>query len=65
MAKAPRVLYVRAMKDKNDVSYILAATDIKDLQINVGEKEKVGVYELASTLEVKGVLQTTEVTADQ
>lgn len=64
MAKIPSILYVRAMKDSAGKNYLVAADDIKGLGIGIGDKDKVGVYRLASTLEVRGVIETTETVAD-
>lgn len=62
--KLPTLLYVRSMKDAAGKTFLLAAYDIKALGIAIGETEKIGVFQLTSNLEVKALLETTEVAAD-
>jgi hypothetical protein len=64
MAKLPKVLYVRSVKDGNGKDYFIAGDDINELDIAVGDKDKVGVYTLTSTLEARGIIQTAEVSSE-
>lgn len=62
--KLPKVIYVRTLTDSSGKENFFAADDIALLNFAVGETGKVGVYTMASTLEVRGVIQSTEVAPD-
>lgn len=62
--KLPKVIYVRILTDTSGKESFFAADDIAFLNFAVGETGKVGVYTMTSNLEVKGVIQSTEVAPD-
>jgi hypothetical protein len=61
MAKIPQLLYTRSIKNAAGDNVLETVKDLKDFKLKVDDKDKVGVYELKSMLEVKGVMETTEI----
>jgi len=55
--KLPKTIYVKVVKE-NDAEYFVADNSVSNLVLEVGDKIKVGVYELVETLQAEAILET-------
>ena len=59
MKKLPKKLFVKIMEDQ-DAEYFVADTR-PELMAEVGEKVRVGVYQMVESIEVAGVVTTRKI----
>jgi len=55
--KLPKTIYVKIVKE-DKTEYFVADDSIRNLILELGDKVKVGVYELIETIQAEGVLET-------
>lgn len=58
--KLPKTIYVKVVKENDNTEYFVADDSVKNLVLEIGDKIKVGVYELVETLQAEGILETKE-----
>jgi hypothetical protein len=58
MKTLPKSLYARIELPKNDEPYLIASADMSALDIEVGDKTKIGLYKLVETYDAEGMIET-------
>ena len=56
----PKSLYVRIERPANDEPYFVSADNMSELGIDVGDKTKIGLYQLVGTYDAEGMVETSK-----
>lgn len=60
MKTFPKSLYVRIEKPANDEPYPVAAANLADLGLDIGDKAKIGLYKLVGFYDAEGMIETSK-----
>ena len=60
MKTLPKSLYARIETPSKDEPYLIAAADMGELDIEVGDKTKIGLYQLIGTYDAEGMIETSK-----
>lgn len=63
MKTLPKSLYAKIEKPSNDEPFLIASADMSELNIDVGDKTKIGLYKLVGIHDAEGIVKTSKMRA--